>query len=251
LVHANSRHQWFVPYHGRLEIEYVYSPRCASPIECLNATGLARLIKMLASHRASLPDLLRICSSCLVLETYQLEEIMISLQDLNLNRHSQFEVYMKLLICVRDGSNADSLTRKIFRESWAPNELSYQLKSLNYVILGNFTGYYQLEMANFYDRLCAIRLAEINAEELGYIKRVMPQWAKSKFHYFTSQSQRRSNFRNILFKQTAAVLDNEFFSHGLMNKMPGTTSCIISRTSVFHLNSPTLSFYIVFNYGRY
>ena len=62
LVDTGTGKPWKVPQIGTLNVDFKYYPRCATPVELLNATGLQRLIDMLLEHRESLNDLLRVCS---------------------------------------------------------------------------------------------------------------------------------------------------------------------------------------------
>lgn len=89
-----------VPKEGRLIIRYKYYPRCATPIECLNATGMKRLIQLLSQHRKNILEILRVCQY-LVLESYQVDDIL-SHFDGNIERQTLLEIFTKLIICCRD-----------------------------------------------------------------------------------------------------------------------------------------------------
>jgi hypothetical protein len=63
LLDASTGQVWTVPHQGSLIVDFQCVPRCATPIEALNGTGLKRLIRMLVNHRECTSDLLRVCSS--------------------------------------------------------------------------------------------------------------------------------------------------------------------------------------------
>jgi hypothetical protein len=62
LIDSGTGKVWKVPNQGTLIVDYLCVPRCATPIELVNATGMKRLIALLRSHRECMSDLLRVCS---------------------------------------------------------------------------------------------------------------------------------------------------------------------------------------------
>ena len=70
IVDSGTGKPFKVPVVGALNVEFFSVPRCATPIELLNATGMKRLIHMLVTHTESLSDLLRLCSSLVCTHTF-------------------------------------------------------------------------------------------------------------------------------------------------------------------------------------
>eukprot|EP01041_Mallomonas_annulata_P003922 gene3922-7823_t len=211
---------WELPLNGMLYFEFQYLPRCACPIEVLNATGQNRLIQMLKSHPSEIAKILRISQS-LKMETYQLEEI---LREMSLvpNSSRQLIILSHLLICVRDTSNTISLLRRNLQRPEEWKELQRNMRSMYFVCVNAFTGTYKFDLSQHLDRLAAIRLAEISADENAYIRRSVSQWQK-RDHGFTSQKKNRTNFRNEVYKMLPVErgITDAFFAQGLTDKCPG------------------------------
>lgn len=351
LVNVETGREFIIPREGLMNIKYKYFPRCATPIECLNATGLKRLINLIITHRKNINDILKICSN-LVLETYQLDEILalfyqlshsapvietseIEVQNMvndisigkseiisgnsnkdsnnieesnsefldvqqvfenfdresqnvlagnseenqgsiesssviadapNLNtlpdklttnsktltltipfkndnevskilgqnipkgvqieKHQFIDIFIRLIACCRDISNCDALMRKYFQTSSEIKSIELNLRSLFYFCCNSITGHYKLDLSLPLDRICLLRILEINADERSFIKyyrrhdwnKVLIKGVKSadagggeggstkeanvirKNHGYTSQRGNRNNFRNEIYR---------------------------------------------------
>jgi Ran GTPase-activating protein (RanGAP) involved in mRNA processing and transport len=232
LVDANTGWPWQIPHAGTLTIDFAYYPRVPCPIDCLNATGLKRLIIMLSHHRKTMVDLLRLCTQSIMIESEQLAEIMRDLSSAifadqkgdNMHFKSQelLEVFIRLLPCVRDTCNVDSLIQQHFPVRSTVRDIQLNLRSMYFVLVGGICGHFKLDLGDSLDRQCAIRLAEIDAEENFCMSELMPQWAENKAHSFTAQTKSvRTNFRNAMFRSAKIVLTDDFFKNGLEDHGPG------------------------------
>lgn len=223
LVEEASGKPFIIPDKGKYRLKFRYCPRCPTPIEVLNSTGMQRLINLLDGHRKELSEILRLCQS-LTLETFQIDEI---IQALELEKHKPqlLDLFNNLMICVGDTSNTDSLIRKYFHSEWHIKEIQLNLRSLYFICSNSFTGHYKLDTSHHLDRWVAIKLAQINAEERFYFRLNVPQWnIEKQKHGYTSQKGNKSNFRNEVFRNISfsGGFDDSFFSKGLLDKMPGT-----------------------------
>ena len=52
------------------------------------------------------------------MECDQLQQVMQALEEQHLNEQRRLDIFVKLLSCVRDNSNADSLIRRNFQTAW-------------------------------------------------------------------------------------------------------------------------------------
>jgi hypothetical protein len=85
------------------------------------------------------------------------------------------------------------------------------------------SGHYRLNLSHEDEHLTAIKLFEINNDDIAYVRRTIPEW-KAKDHGYTSQmcgSVFPSNFRNITFAKAPIDLNEQFFSKGLRDKTIG------------------------------
>lgn len=143
--------------------------------------------------------------------------------------------------------------RKYFHTLYQIREIQLNLRSMYFITCNSFTGHYKCDMNIFLDRLCVLRLVEINAEEKAYIRFARPDWNRSKRHGFTSQRGNRNNFRNESYRSLMVTpgLDDNFCASGLLNKIPGQLEfdyISVSRPSLdvvpiddFYLNALLMS----------
>lgn len=221
LLDASTGKPWFVPSVGSLTFEFIYTPRVATPIECLNATGLRRIITILKSHPKEFAKILRMCRH-LHIESFQLEEILNAV-DNDAHTVDAVELFGNLLGCVRDTSNTYAMLRRHPTVLEHLKDIQLLMRQLFYVSLNAFTGHYSLDLTNNIDRVTGVRLMEIAAAERAYIKRANALWQSSS-HGFTAQKQNRLGFRNERFRRISMEkgLTEEFFSRGLEDKINGS-----------------------------
>jgi hypothetical protein len=230
LVDSTTGWPWQVPASGTLTIDFAYYPRAPCPIDCLNTTGLRRLLIMLSHHRKTMVDLLRLCTQSIMIESEQLAEIMRELSsaahgsgdNTQFKPQEMLEVFIRLLPCVRDTCNVDALIQQHYPVRSTVRDIQLNLRSMYFVLVGSYSGHFRLDLADSLDRQCAIRLAEIDAEETFGLSELMPHWAENKSHPFTSQTRNvRTNFRNAIFRGAKIVLNDDFFKNGLEDHGPG------------------------------
>lgn len=244
LLDASTGKIWEIPNSGIISFDFFYFPRCATPIECLNLTGLTRLKQLLITHPKEFMNILKLCQH-LVLETYQIIEIITALEEVG-RAKEKIEYLAYLMLCVRDTSNTSTLLfTKYVDELTQLRNLHSIMKSMFYVSVNAFSGHYSLDLDNPMDRLAGIRLMEISDHENAYLYRVMPTWSANSppstsiststtagagggggggyFHGFTSQKNNRTNFRNEYYRRMPVEkgCNDEFFSFGLEDKSHG------------------------------
>lgn len=216
-LHSQFGIPWIVPKSGTLSFQFKYVPRCSTPIDCLNATGLRRLLALLNTHPKEFHKVLRVCRF-MTLETCQLDALLTELERAGKGKEV-VEVFTSLSICIRDVSNMDLIVnnRQEIRDSI--KEIQLINRSMFYICMNAFSGHYSLDLDNTLDRLAGIRLMEISADENEYIRRVMPTWN----HGFTAQKQNRTNFRNERYRRIPVDrgINDDFFSFGLEDKTHG------------------------------
>jgi Ran GTPase-activating protein (RanGAP) involved in mRNA processing and transport len=234
LIDESTGQVYELPSDGILELSYRYVPRSATPIECLNATGIKRLIHLIVSHKKTLAAILRLCA-LLVMESYQLDEIMEAMLAAHaIERHQFLEIFTRLVSCCRDTSNNHALMRKYFHSSAQIREIQLHMRSFFYFSCCNaITGHYKLDLSIDQDRIFALRMMEINAQERAFIRTHRSDWRVSiattggkKKAGFTSQRGYGNNFRNEVFKGVAMShlgtgFDDVFCAYGLLDKAPG------------------------------
>ena len=223
------------PDHGFLTFDFVCLPRCPCPIQLINGSGQERLIQMIKFHTKERSSIFRMCST-LFMETYQLDEILESLE-------SKFrkEAFESLLPCVRDTSNTWELMDK-----YAPNvsdrkNIQTNLRDMYYLCVNSVSGHYALDLSSPLDIEVSMRLAEISAHENSWCRRSNPQW-RIVGHGHTAQKQNKSNFRNELYGRVPieSGLSDDFFKKGLLDKTMGSLEfdfVSISRPSL-GVNTP-------------
>jgi len=218
LVEESTGCKWDVPEEGILLIDCTYTPQLTTPIECLNATGLSRLLDLIEDHPKQYLQILVQCQG-VVMETYQLDEMLRTFNDVG-QAKKRFDMIVNLLVCCCDTSNVSGLLHKHLPKMEAMKELQLQLRSMYYLCTNSFTGHYSLDLENVCDRRAAIKLMAISAHENAYVKQAMP-WGAS--HILTSQNGSKNNFRNETFRNTPLEngLDASFFSNGLKDKVNG------------------------------
>lgn len=212
--------KWDVPADGTLSFDFQYVPRCACPIDCLNATGLKRFIKLLTSHPKECLKILKTTRN-VILESYQVDDVMNALDD-GIKVKDKTQILSYLLLCIRDTSNTNKLFPRHLRILNSLKDIHQSLRSMYYIATNAFSGHYCLDLDNPLERLAGIRLMEIGAEEQAYIKHAMPTW-NTQTHGYTAQRQNRSNFRNEKFQRMNVDkgCTDDFFRMGLEDKSRG------------------------------
>ena len=76
LIDSSTGKPYKVPHHGLLKFEFLYCPRLPTPIECINKTGMTRLIEFLHSHKKDISHMQVFAASAFKFETYQIQEIL-------------------------------------------------------------------------------------------------------------------------------------------------------------------------------
>ena len=132
-------------------------------------------------------------------------------------------VFVGLLVCVRDTSNVDQLIRRSCRSVATISNMQMTLRSMFLVCLNSYSSHWKLELFNNdMDRFTALRLAEINAEEIVRLRReaaiVLGKNLSKMTDSGSSQHVHRSNFRN---EQSRDKLNDGYFKHGLHDKSAG------------------------------
>jgi Leucine-rich repeat (LRR) protein len=232
---ASTGKVWEIPTTGVISFDFFYAPRCATPVECLNLTGLRRLKQLLITHPKEFMSLLKLCQN-LVLETYQVQDILEALEVVG-KAKEKMDYLAYLLLCVRDTSNIASLFTRHVEELTQLKTLHQIMRNMFFLCTNSFSGHYSLDLDHPMDRLAGVRLMEISDHENAYLYRAMPSWASSPHHGFTSQRANRSNFRNEFYRRMAVErgCTDEFFALGLEDKLHGVLECdfvSISRPSV-------------------
>ena len=230
LLDESTRKRWDVPSKGTLSFDFVYVPRCACPIDCLNATGLTRLISILTSHPKECLHILKACRH-VIMECHQVNAVMNSFDE-SVKVKDKIEILAYLMLCIRDTSNTCDLFPLHLRVLTSVKEMQQVLRSMLYVATNAFTGHYSFDLDNPLDRLAAVRLMEISADEQAYIQRVMPSWSAAT-HGYTSQKQNRSNFRNEKLQRGIGPLGEGWekgcvdtvFRYGLEDRNGGVLEC--------------------------
>jgi Ran GTPase-activating protein (RanGAP) involved in mRNA processing and transport len=218
LVEESTGKIWDVPTEGILLIDCIFSPQLPTPIECLNSTGLNRLIELIQDHPKQYSQILAQCHG-VTMETYQLDEMLCTFADVGQNK-KRTDMILNLLGCCCDTSNVSGLLQKHMPKLDATKDLQLQLRSLYYLCTNSFTGHYCLDLENSLDRRTAIKLMAISTHENAYIKQAMP-WGSS--HAFTSQQGSKHNFRNETYRNMSIEggIDASFFQAGLKDKIHG------------------------------
>ena len=76
LIDSATGKPYKVPIHGSLKVDFQYSPRLPTPIQCINKTGLNRLIEFLQVHKKYLSHMQVFAASAFMFETYQIQQIL-------------------------------------------------------------------------------------------------------------------------------------------------------------------------------
>ena len=228
---VNDKQPWRLPDAGELVVDFTQAPRCATPVELLNKTGLARLGRLLQQHKLYLAELLALCQHVVVLETTQLAELLHFLGERSvgtgpqaaLSKGQLVEVFASLLVCVRDTSNVDKLIRQSCRSLGMIRNVQTTMRSMFPLASDAYSGRWRLELFNNQmDRFSALRLAEINAEETAQLRReTAAAWGvdvSAVTDPRTAQHDHRGNFRNELTRER---LRDRFFMYGLRDKPGG------------------------------
>ena len=103
------------------------------------------------------------------------------------------------------------------------SNMQMTLRSMFLVCLNSYSNHWKLELFNNdMDRFTALRLAEINAEEIVMLRReaavVLGKNLSKMTDSRTSQHAHRSNFRN---EPLRVKLNDGYFKHGLHDKAVG------------------------------
>lgn len=222
LVNEKTGKIWTVPESGELFVDFEYVPRLPTPIEALNKDGLSRLIFFLDNLRRDLDPFLKVCQSVLILEVEQLMQILSHCKK-SMGATQLQSIFLHLLPCVRSSCRLEKVIRKHFADFPSSGMfVQFSLRNLLNVLTNSLSGHYRLDLSVPIDRITAIRLAEVSADENILLSKVKPSWATDETHGFTSQHGLRSNFRNVVYKnKEMQELDAMFFSGGLVNKASG------------------------------
>lgn len=218
LIDETTGEKWSVPLEGTVFIDCVCSPQLSTPIECLNATGIGRLIALVADHPKQFLQILSQCHN-LVMESHQLDSVLNSLSSLGLLKQ-RTEVMSALLPCCGDTSNVPPLLEHHLPKIESIKDVQFLLRNMYYLCVNSVSGHYTLDMDIPLDRRAALRLMAISAHENGYIKNTMT-WGPT--HLYTSQQGTRTNFRNETFRNIPleSGLTASFFSLGLKDRSHG------------------------------
>ena len=232
----NDKKPWTVPEKDLLMVDFVQTPRCVTPVELMNKTGLVRLGQLIKQHRIYLAELIALCQHVVVLECSQLEDLLTflgtkggmlvdtaGLSNEPLSKGQLMAVFVGLLVCVRDTSNVDLLVRMNCRSLSTISNMQMTLRSMYLICLNSYSGRWKLELFNNdMDRFTALRLAEINAEEVVMLRREAAIVLGKNLSKMTdsrySQHVHRSNFRN---EQSRDKLTDNYFKHGLHDRSAG------------------------------
>jgi hypothetical protein len=219
LIDESTGNKWDVPFEGAVVMDCVYSPQLATPIECLNATGLRRLVELIQDHPKQYLQILGQCQN-VVMESYQLDELLTSLSSGGLLKQ-RTEVVANLLACCCDASNVGEILDNHLPKMESAKDVQLLMRNMFYLCTNSYTGHYSLDLENSIDRRTALRLMAISAHENGYIKHSMPSWGPT--HLYTSQNGTKTNFRNETYRNLPIEngLTAAFFSLGLKDKIHG------------------------------
>lgn len=216
LVDTSTGLVYHPPDQGWLTFEFISLPRCPCPIQLLNGSGQQRLINMIKNHAKERSSILRMCGS-LYLETYQLDEILESLEP-----KFRKEAFQALMPCVRDTSNTWELIQKYAPSLDDRKNIQVALKDMYYMCINAFSGHYVLDLSTQLGRDTGMRLAEISYHENSWCRRSNRQWRMTG-HGHTAQKQNKNNFRNELYGRVRLEhgLSDDFFKKGLLDKAMG------------------------------
>ena len=219
MVDESTGKKWEIPFTGVLVVECVYTPQLPTPIDCLNSTGMHRLISLIKHHPKQYLQILSQCQN-IAMETYQLDKMLTSLDEFGMLKQ-RTDMIAHLLPCCCDTSNVSRLLDKYVPKIENLKDIQLMMRQLFFVCTNSFTGHYVLDLENINDRRTAIRLMAISAYEVAYVKNKMPSWSNS--HCFLSQNGSQANFRNETYCNIPVEggLTASFFAGGLKDNGQG------------------------------
>lgn len=245
LICEETGEPWEVPSDGKLEIKFQYEPRPPTELVLTNMSGLQSLIYLLLEQNNSLEILQLACVDFYFLTAQAQQIVEMTREKFQASgKDTIVDIFACLLPKIVDRENIRLFITTNLSTRQA-RLLHTNLGTCFQVLVGVPCGSYRLNLSNQNDRLCALRLAEVDAMEQSWLRgHSENEHIKLEQHYGRkypkmvevlknraaggySQSGNWTGFRNIFLNGRAippADFPKKFFEETLTQARQGNSS---------------------------
>ena len=198
---SGERKEFIIPHEGKLEVKITFTPMRD---EIPRSTSEDQLMYVVKAARAT-DNKLEALRLSLGHVRLQVEQAQMFVKELRKDITDRVKVLALVLPFMSSPTHAQLLVKMNLQENYSERRRLENLMGAVYLpIMGIFTGHYELDFGKELDRICMIKLAEVNNFE-SRMNRFKLQRSD------TSQTGNWQNYRNEYWNGTRIAVESKFF----------------------------------------